>query len=800
MVVSIDIGTSYSSISALGPDGKAHPVEIGTGASMFGSKFSLPSAVFVEENGEILVGQAAVNQKKLAPARFRMEFKRNLGEAVPIVLGNKSFLPEQLYTELIRHMKREAEKTGEDSIECAYMTFPASYGKAKKDKLIGAARAAGLFNVQLVEEPTAAAMSYCAAGYVHDGQTLLTYDFGGGTFDAALLRYEGGAFKLLTEPLGLPDCGGVDMDRVIFQDMISKVSPEIMTTLMKNPVNMMRFSSQLGELAVKAKHHLSFAEAFQEYIPVGFDVIPYELSREKFNGMIAALTGDTIDICRKMVEQAGMQISDLSSVLMVGGTSRVPLVREMVKQMAGSVPVYSAADLDLAVAQGALNYRMMDRNAIADQPEEPMQAPLTQQIHEEISQPEPEPTAEPSVQPIVTPESQTASEALHQDQLEELMNQADLWMAEPDENAQKAVAIYETAVRENYGPAQYMLGCICLDGTLIPKDPARGAELLQQAADNGIREAMPILADCYEKGIGVEQNLEYAISWYLSAVEAGSPEYETALGNCYMQRSGLPEDREEAAAWYYKAAERNDTAAMLALGRCYETGLGVPESAEQATAWYQTAADLGDPEAQYQLGLAYYQGSGVESSMGMAQYWLRKAMDDGHPDAEKMLIKLCGEEMENPTVPEMTEEQISHLRGEALREIINAEAWYAGLDPSGRRFNGNHYDQRRIFGVPYSEEVILALDSSMLRSGQSGFMMTDMGIYTKSRFSSARFYGWLAFLNFDIDTRSMNTDVRLTDGRVLVDCGGVDEVKVLQMMLTLQKQIAHLKEKRPELF
>ena len=89
MIVSIDIGTSYSSICILGQDGKAVPVDISTGASMYGSKYSLPSAVFVDESGNILVGQAAMNSRKRAPENFRMEFKRDLGQNIPIILGSR---------------------------------------------------------------------------------------------------------------------------------------------------------------------------------------------------------------------------------------------------------------------------------------------------------------------------------------------------------------------------------------------------------------------------------------------------------------------------------------------------------------------------------------------------------------------------------------------------------------------------------------------------------------------------------------------------------------------------------------
>ena len=122
MIVSIDIGTSYSSICILEPDGSAKPVDISTGASMYGSKFSLPSAVYVEDDGTVLVGQAAMNSRKRKPQNFRMEFKRDLGQEIPVMLGNRSFRPEELYTEMFRHMKGRAEQSAGEKIEKAYLT------------------------------------------------------------------------------------------------------------------------------------------------------------------------------------------------------------------------------------------------------------------------------------------------------------------------------------------------------------------------------------------------------------------------------------------------------------------------------------------------------------------------------------------------------------------------------------------------------------------------------------------------------------------------------------------------------
>lgn len=363
MIASIDIGTSYSSICILGADGRPQPVDISTGASMFGDKYSLPSAVFVEDGGSIVVGQAAMNSRKHKPQNFHMEFKRNLGEDIPILLGERRFRPEELYTELFRHMKARAEKLTGEFIEKAYLTYPASYGQKRRERLCAAANAAGLFELELVDEPTAAAMCYCAEGYVKDGQILLVYDFGGGTFDVSLIQYKDGTFQLLSEPLGLERCGGMDIDYLIAADMRKAIEQELPGAwggLQRNSGRFLRFASQISELAVKAKHHLSDANCFEEYIEVGMDDVRYQLTAERFNGMIASLVGDTLQICRRALDEAGVSTPEVSAVLMVGGTSRIPLVQEMARKITGA-PALCAANLELIVAQGALTYRQYQK-------------------------------------------------------------------------------------------------------------------------------------------------------------------------------------------------------------------------------------------------------------------------------------------------------------------------------------------------------------------------------------------------------------------------------------------------------
>ena len=479
--MSVDIGTSYSTACICDQKGSVRPVEVSTGASMFGSQFSLPSAVFVAETGDILVGQAAMNSRMRKPENFRMEFKRNFGETCPILLGNRSFLPENLYTELFRHMKACAEKTCDEQIALTYLTHPAAYGKARIEKLRSAAKAAGLFTVETVDEPTAAAMSYCAAGYVQDGQTLLVYDFGGGTFDVSLIRYENGVFTSLGNPEGLEQCGGIDMDRLIYQDMLKAVDPDILSELQSKPRYFMQFSSQLAELAVKAKHHLSAAKVFEEPIIVGFDTVPYRLTVERFNEMVAPLVGQTITTCHLALKEAGLASADLSAVLLVGGTSRVPLVQDMVKQFAGSTPVHRADDLELAVAQGAINYRQFRAK-----PEEP------------------------------APEG-----------IEAWRTRGCRMFAEG--NWEEAVSWFCKAAEQGDAEAQLHLGVMYGEGLGVEQSNEKAAEWYRKAAEQGNADAQVVLGCCYEFGDGLPIDLKKAALWYGRAGKQGHEKAAAAL-------------------------------------------------------------------------------------------------------------------------------------------------------------------------------------------------------------------------------------------------------------------------------
>jgi hypothetical protein len=352
MIVGIDIGTCYSTICILNNDGKAEPVKIATGLAMFGNDFSLPSAVFVD-NENVLVGQAAYNSRMKAPENFKSEFKRDFGQEVPYHIGNLQVMPEDLYKELFVHMKACAEVYAGSSIQFAYITHPATFSEKQKNLLKLSANRAGLLNIALIEEPVAAAYHYAFENNLDDNKTLLVYDFGGGTFDVALIKYLHGEFSLMVYPSGIERCGGIDVDMLIYNHILESVPAELYDSIKANPKMLQNFKALLTEQSIKAKHHLSSAEVFHTEFPLGFDFISYELNRLHFNKMIFPLVADTLNCVQHLIACAGIRVSDIDVVLIVGGTSRIPLVREELEKLIKK-PVKENVNPELAIALGAV--------------------------------------------------------------------------------------------------------------------------------------------------------------------------------------------------------------------------------------------------------------------------------------------------------------------------------------------------------------------------------------------------------------------------------------------------------------
>ena len=351
--IGIDIGTSYSSVCILNENGQPERVKIATGTSVFGDSYSLPSAVFAETDGNLLLGQAAAASRMRAPQNFKNEFKRDLGQLAPYLLGGKPYLPEDLYKEFFIYIKKCVEDFTQENVSGATITFPAMFNENKKKLIESAAKRAGLLDINMLDEPSAAAYCYLNAGKISEGDKLLVYDLGGGTFDVALICVKDGKFEPLAQPMGNPRLGGADFDRMIVDDIMAQIGEEKVGPIKANPVNYSRFVTMVLELAIKAKHHLSSASIFSDIISVGYDAVEYTLEGSRYNAMIAPVLDDTIKQVRAILQTAGLKPSDVNKVLMVGGASRTPLVREMLSRELGQEP-FKDVDPELAVCEGAV--------------------------------------------------------------------------------------------------------------------------------------------------------------------------------------------------------------------------------------------------------------------------------------------------------------------------------------------------------------------------------------------------------------------------------------------------------------
>ncbi|HJA71598.1 MAG TPA: SEL1-like repeat protein, partial [Candidatus Lachnoclostridium stercoravium] len=303
-----------------------------------------------------------------------------------------------------------------------------------------------------------------------------------------------------------------------------------------------RFESQTGEQAVKIKHQLSSTENCREYILMGWESIPYEISAVHFNEMIAPLVGQTIDACHRILKSADLSVKDLSAVFMVGGTSRVPLVREMVQRFAGDVPVYSSVDLELAVAMGAV----MGGGSREEEDEGEKWLQLGNKYYNSDS---------------------------------------------VEGNPEIAIEYYKKAAELGNITAQKILGHYYETYFNLPGHTSESLKWYRKAAEQGDAEVQYMLGFAYYHGDRVTRNYRVAAKWFRKAAEQGDAAAQDKLGFCYYYGLGVPQDYEEAVKWYRKAAEQGNMIAQNKLGVCYETGHGVLQDYEEAAKWYEKAGN-----------------------------------------------------------------------------------------------------------------------------------------------------------------------------------------------------------------
>lgn len=366
-ILGIDLGTTNSAMAVI-EGGQPKILENSEGAR------TTPSVVSVSKSNERLVGIPAKRQAVTNPENTIFEMKRLIGrrfsdeevqrdikmmpfkivqsgEGVKISMGGKDYSPQEVSAMVLAKLKADAEARIGETITEAIITVPAYFDDSQRQATKDAGKIAGLDVKRIINEPTAAALAY---GFdKKNGQKIVVYDLGGGTFDVSVLDISSDTVEVKSTN-GDTHLGGADFDQVLIAWIIDEFRKDQGVDLSKDNLALQR----IKEAAEKAKIELSSAietEINQPFITVGADGpkhLVLKLSRSKFEELVGALVDKTIEPCRRALKDAGLEAKDIDEIVMVGGMTRMPLVQAKVKEFFGKEPNLSV-NPDEVVAMGA---------------------------------------------------------------------------------------------------------------------------------------------------------------------------------------------------------------------------------------------------------------------------------------------------------------------------------------------------------------------------------------------------------------------------------------------------------------
>ena len=344
-VLGIDLGTTYTA-GATWRDGRVEIASLGSRGT------AIPSVVLLRQDETFLTGESANRRALTEPERVAREFKRRLGDTTPILLGGVPYSAEALMARLLRWTVDEvATREGaEPSAIC--VCHPANWGPYKMDLLRQAVRMTNLEQpVTFTTEPEAAAVFYAQGRHIDPGALVAVYDLGGGTFDAAVLSKTETGFAILGQPEGIERLGGIDFDAAVFSH-VSRAIGDRLSELDEDDPAAVAAVGRLREECVEAKEALSSDTDVS--IPVMLPNLTTEvrLTRTELEAMVRPALYESIEALRRALRSAGVLPEQLHSVLLVGGSSRIPIVAQMVGAELGR-PVAVDAHPKHAVALGA---------------------------------------------------------------------------------------------------------------------------------------------------------------------------------------------------------------------------------------------------------------------------------------------------------------------------------------------------------------------------------------------------------------------------------------------------------------
>ena len=343
-IIGIDLGTTNSCVAVM-EGGSAVVIPNSEGAR------TTPSVVAFSKNGERLVGQVAKRQAVTNPEKTVISIKRHMGSDYKVDIDGKSYTPQEISAMILQKLKSDAEAYLGETVTEAVITVPAYFTDAQRQATKDAGQIAGINVKRIINEPTAAALSYGVDK--EEDQKIMVYDLGGGTFDVSIIEMGDGVTEVLATA-GNNHLGGDDFDQRIIDWMIAEFKKSEGIDLSTDKMAMQR----LKEAAEKSKIELSSTPTSQINLPfitadaTGPKHLDLTLTQAKFNELTSDLVQSTMGPVKQALSDSGLSASDLHKVLMVGGSSRIPAVQEAVKSFMNKDP-FKGINPDECVALGA---------------------------------------------------------------------------------------------------------------------------------------------------------------------------------------------------------------------------------------------------------------------------------------------------------------------------------------------------------------------------------------------------------------------------------------------------------------
>ncbi len=345
-VLSVDLGTTFTAAAVCPLGGQPTMLSLGS------ASYSVPSALFLREDGTFLAGESAELRSSADPTRVARYFKRRLGDEIPVRLAGTPFAPQVLVTRLLEWVIAQATERQGASPHSVVLTHPANWGPYRRELLQQAAAMAGVAQPLLISEPEAAAIHYVQSERIDPGELIAVYDLGGGTFDAVVMRRTDNGFEALGQPAGVERLGGLDFDDVIRSFVLEAAE---LDNIDQNDEAAVTSAYALQGSCTDAKRVLSADTVADVRVVFPGLSTSVRVNRGEFEDRIRPRLAETLSALQTAIDSAGVEPADLSRILLVGGSSRIPLVSALLAQRFGR-PLAVDSDPKNTVALGAARF------------------------------------------------------------------------------------------------------------------------------------------------------------------------------------------------------------------------------------------------------------------------------------------------------------------------------------------------------------------------------------------------------------------------------------------------------------